>query len=262
MDLPRLSVIIPTFNRAELLCRAVKSVFDQESPFGVEVVIADDGSTDGTQDVLRARFPQEWSRSQLVYQWYENCGDCGAGRNRGARLARGKFLAFLDSDDYWLPGRILELSKFFESKDLILESWTNELPVSQDLISLFIGMNWGVVSSSVMSRKLFDKLGGFPEGYYRGSQSKIIQGWEDYETWLKALGYLSSIDQVDRFHLMPKKFVVYDPQPAGLGSMRIRRQMFRELATVLRTSSRFPLKYWPRVGRRILGASKAIVFGV
>lgn len=89
------SVIIPTYNRAALLSEALASVFAQRFT-DYEVIVADDGSTDGTAAVLHAH----GARVRVVKQ--ANQGP-GAARNAAARIARGRYLAFLDSDDRWLP---------------------------------------------------------------------------------------------------------------------------------------------------------------
>jgi len=89
------SVIIPTYNRASLLSEALDSVFAQRFT-DFEVIVADDGSTDGTSEVLKSF----GDRIRVVTQ--ANRGP-GAARNLAAREARGRYLAFLDSDDRWFP---------------------------------------------------------------------------------------------------------------------------------------------------------------
>src|SRR5262249_51175789 len=89
------SVIIPTYNRRKLLQETLDSVWAQ-SFTDFEVIVVDDGSTDGTEDVLK---PQQ-DRLKLIVN--EHLGP-GAARNAGARVAKGQYLAFLDSDDLWFP---------------------------------------------------------------------------------------------------------------------------------------------------------------
>jgi glycosyltransferase involved in cell wall biosynthesis len=94
----RIAVVIPTFQRAATVRRAVDSVLAQEGVSGIEVVVVDDGSTDGTAAVLSAI---DDDRVQVVHQ--ANRGRCDA-RNAGARAASAPVLTFLDSDDEALPG--------------------------------------------------------------------------------------------------------------------------------------------------------------
>jgi GT2 family glycosyltransferase len=95
MHVPFFSVVIPTFNRVELLSATLESVFTQEFT-DYDVIVVDDGSTDGTTDLLR-------SIGQRLKCFRQPNRGAGAARNLGARHARGKYLAFLDSDDRWFP---------------------------------------------------------------------------------------------------------------------------------------------------------------
>lgn len=97
-DDPRISVIIPTYNRAHCVGEAIKSVLDQTYK-NFEIIVVDDGSTDNTEEVL-ATFGD---KIRVIRQ--ENRG-VSAARNAGIREARGEWLAFLDSDDLWLPDKL------------------------------------------------------------------------------------------------------------------------------------------------------------
>lgn len=97
--MPRVSVIIPTYNRAHLVHEAVDSVLTQTFR-DLEVIIVDDGSTDDTSAVL-AMYTDP--RVRVIYQ--ENQGK-GAARNTGIRAACSEYVAFLDSDDLWLPHKL------------------------------------------------------------------------------------------------------------------------------------------------------------
>lgn len=104
---PLVSVIVPTYNRSTFLARAINSVL-QQTVQDFEIIVIDDGSTDGTEEHLR-RFEEIEPRLKrcLVYEKQKNRG-ANAARNAGIRLARGEYIAFLDSDDLWHP-RKLEL---------------------------------------------------------------------------------------------------------------------------------------------------------
>lgn len=115
-----LSVVIPTWNRAQLVCDAVRSALEQRAG-EVEVIVVDDASTDSTAMLLEAEFGSEIDLLRLDHR----CGPGGA-RNAGARLARGEFVAFLDSDDVWLPGKLdaemLAFSEFPEAGVVVSDS--------------------------------------------------------------------------------------------------------------------------------------------
>jgi glycosyltransferase involved in cell wall biosynthesis len=99
---PLISVIIPTYNRAAYVQQAVQSVLDQQGGFSFEIIVVDDGSTPATADALR-RFGDA---IRVVRQ--ENAG-LNPARNHGLRLVRGEYVALLDDDDVWLPGKTLQL---------------------------------------------------------------------------------------------------------------------------------------------------------
>src|SRR5512135_2377456 len=96
------SAVIPTFNRLGYIRRAIDSVLAQTVPVD-EVLVVDDGSTDGTAEALAAEYG---AGVRIVKQ--ANTGVSGA-RRRGVREARGEWIAFLDSDDEWTPNRNKEL---------------------------------------------------------------------------------------------------------------------------------------------------------
>ena len=102
-DMPTFSVIIPTFNRAEVLRDSIESVLRQ-STNDVEVVVVDDGSSDETAAVL------DEYRANIIAIRQPNAG-AAAARNRGIDVARGRYVAFLDSDDAWAPWTVEVLSR-------------------------------------------------------------------------------------------------------------------------------------------------------
>lgn len=94
----QISVVIPSFNRRHTLTRSLQSVFEQTSAAD-EVIVVDDGSTDGSSDLVKQEFPQ----ARILRQ--PNRG-VSAARNRGIAAARFEWIALLDSDDSWMPQKI------------------------------------------------------------------------------------------------------------------------------------------------------------
>ena len=94
---PSISVIIPTFNRKKYLGEAIESILKQDYQ-PMEIIVIDDGSTDNTETLMK-KYPD------VHYVYQENTGQAAA-RNRGIALAKGEYLAFLDSDDIWLAGKL------------------------------------------------------------------------------------------------------------------------------------------------------------
>ena len=125
--MPKVSVIIPIYNRAHCIVRALKSV--QKQTFtDMEILVCDDASTDTTRDIVRAYQVRD-SRIQLLCL-SENQG-AGAARNLGLKASCGEYVAFLDSDDEWLPNKI-------EKQVTLMDSLTND---------------WGVCHTGAYIRK-------------------------------------------------------------------------------------------------------------
>lgn len=97
------SVVVPTYNRATLVRRAVESVLEQSVP-PREIIVVDDGSTDDTREVL------ESFGERIRYVRQDNAG-CSAARNRGVRESDAEWIAFLDSDDTWAPEHLASMAQ-------------------------------------------------------------------------------------------------------------------------------------------------------
>ncbi|BBM83567.1 glycosyltransferase family 2 protein [Candidatus Uabimicrobium amorphum] len=182
------TVIIPTFNRASFLEKCITAVLEQLHK-RIEIIIVDDGSTDNTPQVLSTY------KHQLKIITQENNG-VSCARNVGIREAKGDFIAFCDSDDYWLPKKItLQLEVFKQNKDAML-CHTNEIWIrngkrvnpkkkhqkfSGDIFEKCLDMCTVSPSSIIMRREFFDVVGNFDED---------LPACEDYDLWIRgALRY-------------------------------------------------------------------------
>ena len=115
----KISVVIPTYNRRNLLKRAIDSVRKQTlNPF--EIIVVDDGSIDGTQAWLEDEFP-------FVKCIYQNNSGVSRARNNGIRSAQGSWIALLDSDDEWLPDKLEQQVKLVRDIPEVLFCHTNEI---------------------------------------------------------------------------------------------------------------------------------------
>lgn len=182
-SMPLVSVIIPTHNRRELVCEAVDSVLTQRVAPD-EVIVVDDGSTDDTPAALR-RFG---AGVRCVVQ---PARGVSAARNRGARVARGQWLAFLDSDDRWLPAKLERQLAYHAANPQLRASHTEEIWVRNgirvnpsahhrkpdgDIFEPSVARCSVSPSAVMLRRDLFDALGGFDEG---------LAVCEDYDLWLR-----------------------------------------------------------------------------
>lgn len=178
-----ISVIIPTYNRAHVLGRAIQSVLDQTFP-AHEIIVVDDGSTDDTQQLMKESFPQ------CNYLQQANRG-VSAARNRGIEAATGNWLAFLDSDDEWLPGKLATQRDLLEQQPEIKICHTEEIWIrngkrvnQMNKHTKFGGhifqrcLPLCVISPSsvIIHRSLFDQVGMFDEQ---------LPACEDYDLWLR-----------------------------------------------------------------------------
>ena len=104
----KVSVIIPTFNRSNLISRAIKSVLNQTFK-DFELIVVDDGSTDNTEELV-----QSFHDTRIIYIKQKNQGPASA-RNTGILKSRGEYIAFLDSDDEWVPSKLKNQIKLFQN---------------------------------------------------------------------------------------------------------------------------------------------------
>ena len=106
-----LSIIIPVFNKSKLINRCLDSIFSQTTQYTYEVILVDDGSTDDSVELIKAR-----KENSIILYEQQNAGPSVA-RNKGVELSHGKYCAYLDADDYWEDGFIEKTVSFLEEHD-------------------------------------------------------------------------------------------------------------------------------------------------
>ncbi|MCH8068651.1 MAG: glycosyltransferase [Candidatus Marinimicrobia bacterium] len=177
------SVIIPTLNRSSLLQRALDSVLSQTvSPN--EIIVVDDGSTDETVSVIQSKYPG------VIYLHQHNQG-VSAARNYGIRKATGIWLAFLDSDDSWLPNKLAhQIDALMKNPDMKIchtdEIWIRNGVRVNPMKKHAKSGGWIFQeclplccispSSVIIHRSVFDEVGLFDE---------TLPVCEDYDMWLR-----------------------------------------------------------------------------
>lgn len=182
--MPSVSVIIPTYNRACLLERAVRSVMEQ-THHDLELIVVDDGSTDGTYRLL------EPTRPRIIYLRHDKKLGVSAARNTGIRSASGRFIAFLDSDDQWLPEKLSHQISFFEHNPSALicqcqEFWyrngmrvnprARHLKPSGFIFEKSLALCLVSPSAVMIRKEIFEEVGLFDE---------TLPVCEDYDLWLR-----------------------------------------------------------------------------
>lgn len=195
---PTVSVIVPTYNRLEKLKKAIGSVLSQTFK-DFEIIVVDDGSSDGTKEY----FDSTKQDVRVKYFYKENEGSPAISRNFGASFAKGQFLAFLDSDDEWLPFKlerqvsllknevdvVFTYSQAITSRNLCVSGYFPKK--SGDIRVPLLLRNFIVTSSVVVKKEFFVKSDGFPV-------ELGLTIAEDLKLWLKlsALGKGIYIDEV------------------------------------------------------------------
>ena len=195
--LPSVSVIIPAYNAAPHIARAIESALAQ-SATPLEIIVVDDGSTDDTAELVMRRYPQV----TLLRQ--DNRG-CGPARNTACAAARADWLAFLDADDEWMPTK-LEKQLVFAVDPRVAVINARRTTKSGTPLGTAIEFDelWRqnelIVSSTLVRRDVFEAAGGFWAERY----------CEDYHLWLRLAGAGWTIANC------PEDLVLYLPTPGSL----------------------------------------------
>jgi glycosyltransferase involved in cell wall biosynthesis len=213
---PRLSVITPVYNGARTIARAIESVLAQGFR-DCEMIVADDGSTDGTLAILESF----GDRITVLKQAHQQQA---VARNLAVKEARGEYLGFLDADDSWLPDKLARCVEVLDRERNCVLVYSNMIATGADGTDLAIEMIppavahapsmeellarlWPIVPSTVvMRREVFNRIGGF---------APAIAGCEDIFFWLLAR-------EQGEFRYLPEKLArfAYDTYPELLRVLR------------------------------------------
>jgi glycosyltransferase involved in cell wall biosynthesis len=180
---PTVSVVIPTYNRAHLIGRSIRSVLSQTYQ-DFEIIVVDDASTDNTEEVLRSL-----GNERIRYIRQEQNKGANAARNTGIKAGRGKYIAFQDSDDIWLPDKLEKQMNVFKTAlpnvgvvyTGCIRVFGNNIyyfPSSQitkkdgDIHQQLLIRNFVGTQSIMAPREYLEKVGMFDENFPR------LQDWE------------------------------------------------------------------------------------
>lgn len=220
MNAPQISVIIPCYNAERYIAATIASVLAQDQE-DLEIIVVDDGSADASVALVRREFPGVRLEQQA------NAG-VAAARNKGLSLARGQWVAFVDADDIWLPGKIaaqLAQMQALPGCRMSYTAWqvwpcSEPVPSATHLAALAsvagdsalwsgasgwiypqLLLDCVVWTSTVLAeRALFEEIGGFDTGLRIG---------EDYDLWLRA-------SRVTPIHRVARPYALYRIHPDSI----------------------------------------------
>ncbi len=221
-----ISVVMPCYNAAPYVREAIASVL-QQGYSSVELIVVDDGSTDGSTEIIQELAQTHPDRIRLLHQ---NRAGPYAARNRGLALAQGNYVAFLDADDYWHPNALAELHVALTGSraDLAYCGWQNVgaaaegpqpyVPPAMDdenILAHFLKACPWPINGVLIQRQLIDSMRGFSE---RRATAM------DYDLWLRMLTLKP------RFTRVPEVLAFYRHYPRSGTSIPRWRQVFDAVA--------------------------------
>lgn len=219
-ETPTVSVIIPTYNRANMVSRAIQSVLEQTYE-DFELIVVDDASTDNTEDVVKG-----FNDSKIKYLRHDENKGGSVARNTGIRHSVGKFLSFLDDDDEFLPDHLTILVETIKglgsewgivyggkiavdgnNSSKIYPKWKGEV---SDKILVYGSVG---IPTALIRRSCFEIVGLFDESFPRH------QDWEMYVRLAKRYKFFPVNDATVR---------VYSSSPPSLKNVLYSKQLFLE----------------------------------
>ncbi len=200
--MPKVSVIIPTYNREQFIARTIQSVLNQTYK-DFEIVVVDDGSTDTTKEKLGTF----GSKIKLIEQ---PNSERAVSRNNGVKNSSGEYIAFLDSDDAWIQDKLEDQVKLLDSRPEVILTYGQSLRINEkgekiktakrqlegfsgNVFENLLMRNFVVSPTPTIRREFFEKTTGF--------QSKYIP-YEDWEFWLR-------FSLLGKFYFLDKPFAYY-----------------------------------------------------
>lgn len=245
MHQPLISVIVPTYNRRELLKLCLKSIFEQQLPQGeeMEIIVIDDGSADGTWDWLNEILPEH---PEMVLLHLNDDG-VAAARNAGLDAAKGKYLRFIDSDDEMSPGSMMAMLNAMQETDadLLVAPFFRKVGPTvsvRDVFKLDQSMSdkeymdlfakhancytVGVIWNKLFRRDLVEKAGiRFQGGMYYGEDFLFVAAYMEQVEKVRVIR-----EPVYVYYLNPKSLTVKQVKNAivhPVKSLRVKDLMYK-----------------------------------
>ena len=233
---PVVSIVIPTHNRRDLIGETIQSVLDQTFE-DFEILVVDNGSTDDTQQGVC-----DVGDPRIKYTYQEDTGGPAGPRNTGIRQARGKYIAFLDSDDLWLPHKLEHQIGFLEQHPDVALIFGQYISFGDDSMKqtpvpshrwarsgrvfseLLLSTNFIPCLTVMVRRDVLDQTGGFDE-------DPALKTVEDFDLWLR-------IARCHPIHFLSDVIAKYRIHQTNLGAAGVERWFLRNVNLALKFRDR------------------------
>jgi len=229
---PKVSVIIPTYNQAKFIDKAIESVLKQ-SYQDFEIIVINDGSTDNTEEIVK-----NYSDFRIRYIYQANNVGVSEARNTGIRASQGDYIALLDSDDEFLPERLMKQVQILQNKSSeigVVCSWSYNIDEKGNYISKrclpkkdgyiyedLLSTNPISVPTVLIRKECFEKVGLF---------DNLLDGQEDWDMWIRmAKCYQFALIKVPlaKRRIHPNR-ISYDLERKNVTASRIIKKYMSEL---------------------------------
>lgn len=247
---PLVSVNICTYNRANLISKAIESVLTQNYQ-NIEIIVVDDNSSDNTEEIIKGYMS---NNSNIFY--YKNSSNLGVTKNRNFALQKssGKYIAVLDSDDYWLDeNKLTEQVKFLESYPnyALVGTFTNVVNVHDKKISeLFFETEDSKIRSKILLQNQFTHSSVLfkKDSFTQYNEKYFI--WEDFAAWLE-------IGHKHKFANIPKIYTAYKRHDSNISQTEKMRGV-KTLEEIIKDNKNYYPNYYKAIFKNYLRFLRSI----
>jgi glycosyltransferase involved in cell wall biosynthesis len=237
-QVPLVSVIIPAFNRVSYIKETIHSVLSQNWP-NIEIIVVDDGSSDGTFEVLR-QFADDQKITLLSHANRENKGQSAA-LNLGLRAASGEFIAILDSDDLFAPTKLADQVKFLEAQPSFDMVYGKGLAIDQNGNPLFYTLPENHEETGDPARILLDCYVAIPGGaLFRRTLTEKVGFFEESFRAAQDHDMAVRLFEAGKVGYLPEVAFHYRKHGESISQRGLERRWKTGFEVLIRAKNRYP----------------------